>query len=108
MNSKILKKIYDDVCNEYVRLFCKKQELDFNGWIGNDVGGIAEFANEYFFNITDIIIDIDTNQKKELILDWQTEGVEYNMFERNIQNINYKSYTMGLRYEHLNTNVDDN
>ena len=29
------------------------------------------------------------------------EGVDYNMFNDNQQHINYKSYTMGLRYNQL-------
>lgn len=108
IQKKTLSKLYKDVCNEYVRLFCKKQGLDFDGWVGNEVGGIAAFSSQYFFGINDIVLDIDTDQKKYLILEWQSDVVEHNMFSANIQNINYKSYTMGLRYEHLSTSSNNN
>jgi hypothetical protein len=96
-----LKTQYENVCNEYVRRFCEKQEIDFDGWIGDEVGGIASFISQYFFTIDDIALDLHTKQPKGLILDWQSDGVDYNMFNETPQNINYKSYTMGLRYEDL-------
>ena len=34
-----LKKQYEFVCNEYVTKFCNKQEMDFEGWVGDIVGG---------------------------------------------------------------------
>jgi hypothetical protein len=65
------------------------------------VGGIASFACQYFFNLSDIILDLNTKQPKGNILDWQSEDVDFNMFNEKQQHINYKSYTMGLRHEQL-------
>lgn len=96
-----LKTQYENVCNEYIRRFCEKQDIEFDGWVGNEVGGIAGFASQYFFTIDDIALDMNTKQPIRLILDWQSDGVDYNMFNETPQNINYKSYTMGLRYEDL-------
>jgi hypothetical protein len=93
-----LKIKYDNVCNEYVRRFCEKQEIDFDGWIDDEVGGIASFISQYFFNISDIIFDITTNQPVGLIFDWQSDGVDFNMFKDKTEYINYNSYIMGLRY----------
>lgn len=58
-------------------------------------------ACQYFFNLSDIILDLKTKQPKGQILDWQSDGVDFNMFNDNQQHINYKSYTMGLRYNQL-------
>lgn len=38
------KRQYELVCNEFVQKFCDKQEIDFDGWVGNEIGGIALFA----------------------------------------------------------------
>ena len=54
------------------------------------------------FNLSDIILDLNTNQPKGNILKWQSEEVDFNMFNENQQHINYKSYTMGLRHKQLN------
>jgi hypothetical protein len=32
---------YEAVCNAYVEKFCKKQNMDFEGWIGSTVGGVV-------------------------------------------------------------------
>lgn len=95
------KRQYELVCNEFVQKFCDKQEIDFDGWVGNEIGGIALFACQYSFNLSDIILDLTTKQPKGLILEWQNADVDFNMFNENQQFINYKSYTMGLRHEQL-------
>lgn len=96
-----LKAQYEDVCNEYIRRFCEKQEIYFDGWVSDEVGGIASFISQYFFTIDDIALDLNTKQPAGLILDWQSDGVDYNMFNEKTEYINYKSYTMGLRYKDL-------
>lgn len=96
-----LNKQYNFVCNEWVQKFCNKQQLDFDGWVGDEIGGIASFSCQYFFNLSDIILDLNTKQPKGLILDWQSDAVDFNMFNPSPQNINYKSYTMGLRFDNL-------
>ncbi len=30
------KRQYELVCNEFVQKFCDKQEIDFDGWVGNE------------------------------------------------------------------------
>ena len=101
MKLKELNEKYEFACNELVKKFCNKQGLQFDYWINDEIGGIASFSNSYFFNLCDIILDLKTKQPKGLILSWQDEGVEFNFNHQNITNINYKSYTMGLRYEQL-------
>ena len=102
MELQQLKKQYEFVCKEYIKKFCNKQGIEFDGWIGDEVGGIASFACQYFFNLSDIILDLNTKQPKGNILDWQSEGVDFNMFNEKQQHINYKSYTIGVRYKDLN------
>ena len=98
-----LKKQYEFVCNEYVKKFANKQGVEFDGWVADEVGVVASFISQYFFNMTDIVLDINTKQKAGLILEWQSMSVEYNLLksesERNF--INYHSYIKGVRYMDL-------
>ena len=92
---KNLKKRYDNICNTYVKIFCEKQDMYFEGWVGDDVGSIA-CCNDFFFNLNDIILDIDTNQEEGYIINWY-----YDNLEIEDKNINYYSYIKGLRIKDL-------
>lgn len=98
---RVLVSEYECICNEIVEMFCRKHGLTFDGWVSDEVGGIASFSCQYFFNLSDIILDMSTNQPKGMILNWQSEDVDFNMFNERQQHINYKSYIMGLRHSHL-------
>lgn len=98
---KELNRQHEFVCNEWVQKFCNKQGIEFDGWVSDEIGGIALFNCQYSFSLSDIILDIKTKQPRGRILDWQNEGVEFNMSNKDHQHMNYKSYTMGLRYEQL-------
>ena len=95
-----LKQRYESIATAYLNKFIKKQDLDFDGWVSDDIGGIAFFCCQYFFNLDDIRYDIDNNCEKGLILRWQEDGVDYHM-KGNTDTINYHSYHKGLRYEDL-------
>lgn len=101
MTIKKLKTEYDIICNTFVEKFAKKHGLEFEYWIADEVGGIAEFTANYFFNLSDIILDLTTNQPKEFILEWHDDEVDYNMDFEEPRYINYKSYIMGLRQKDL-------
>ena len=91
-----LKERYEKACNDYIAEFTKKQEIEFDGWVGDEVGGIASFIDQYFFNISDIVWDINSNQPEGLILQWQDDCLESNP-----KFISYFSYSRGLRYSDL-------
>jgi hypothetical protein len=90
----ILRQHYENICNAYVNEFCAKQEMDLNGWIGGEVGGVTE-CSDFFFDFRDIVRDIDTEQPKGLIIDWYYDNLEGRRF------INYDSYIRGLRVSDL-------
>ena len=90
-----LKKQYESVCNEYVKLFCKKQRMVFEGWVGDNVGGVA-YCNDFYFDLQDIVLDINSNQKYGIIIDWY-----YANLETPGKTINYYSYTKGLRVSEI-------
>ena len=91
---------YEKVCSDITAKFTAKHGLQFDGWIGNEVGGIALFNCQYSFGIHDIVLDLQTNQKKWFILQWQDDSVDHAL-KGNDNQINYKSYTIGLRYDQL-------
>jgi hypothetical protein len=95
---------YYSACRNLVAHFCQKQDIVFDYWIGNCVGGSASFIEQYVFSMDDILLDISTNQPVGLILKWQDESVTAHIenSESEVANMNYKSYTMGLRISHLN------
>lgn len=101
MTTEKLIKDYKKACNNLVNKFATKQNLDFDGWVSDDVGGIACFASQYFFNMGDIVLDLNTNQKKGFILEWIDDGTDFNMNLEESKYINYASYIAGLRYENL-------
>ncbi len=95
-------KEYNNIVNKYLLRFVKKHGYEFSDWI-SDVGEIACFIEQYFLNFDDIRYDIDNNIKKGLIFQWQDDGIEHAM-KHNYgykDNINFKSYISGLRYEDL-------
>lgn len=95
MNINDLKKQYELVCNEYVKRFCRKQEMDFGGWVGDIVGEVA-YCNDFYFNFRDIVLDINSRQPKGRIIDWYYENIEIEN-----KSISYYSYTKGLRVSEL-------
>ena len=88
-----LQERYEEACNDYVILFSAKHSLEFSGWT-DEIGGIAGFIEQYFFSMTDIVYDINTNQSKYLITQWQDE-----MTYRTIpdKRCNFQSYSKGYR-----------
>ena len=100
MNKRI-KKIdedYHNAVNAYIEEFCRKQELEFYGWIG--VGDIADF-NSVWINFSDIRLDIISGAKKGEISRWYDKGVEHALNGGDTQ-INYASWLNGMRYPKLN------
>ena len=94
-----LNKEYEACCNLYVQMFCDKQgfdEQDFDGWISGP-GEIAEFITQYYFNISDIIYDLTTNQPKGFILEWQDYNTDLSLKDTEHKWINYYSYSKGFR-----------
>lgn len=94
---------YNEIVFKYLKKFEKKHGYEFSNWVSNEIGGIAVFIEQYFFNFDDIRTDIDNNVKKGLIFTWQEDGVEYALNNPNEEttNINFKSYISGLRYSDL-------
>ena len=95
---KKIKRQYEDACNEYVLAFCEKQDLYFEGWVGDTIGEIA-ICNDFYFNMSDIKLDIDTAQPIGNIIHWYYDNLESNNY------INYCSYTKGLKIKDIKNEI---
>jgi hypothetical protein len=98
---KSLKKQYEKVCNEIVKMFCEKQDVDFDFWIGDQVGECASFINEYSFTMAEIILDLESKQPIGFIFEWQRADIDFNMFRKEPFHVNYASYIKGLRFKEI-------
>lgn len=88
---------YETICNQIVIEFEKKQDLNFGYWIGDIIGEIAVFNDTYYFNFTDIVFDLKTNQPKGKIIEWIEYIIEYS--NDTDYRINYETYCFGARYK---------
>jgi hypothetical protein len=71
--------------------------LIFEYAVGDDLTGMLCFGDNYF-NLSDIVYDIDNKLPIPLIYQWQNDGIEAH-FKGNEKVINFQGYAKGLRYE---------
>lgn len=83
-----LRDIYEDVCNEYARRFCEKQDMAWEGWVADQVGTVA-CCSDFFFNFEDIKLDLQYSVKKGEIIDWYYGAMD--------DNVNYYAHVKGFR-----------
>lgn len=93
---KLLKQNYEKACNDYIEYFSKKQDMELEFWVADEVGSVACFG-DYFFSMRDIILDIESGQPIGFILDWQNEIATQDAKDEKSIFINYLSYIKGLR-----------
>lgn len=98
---------YEDICNQLVKEFAGKQDLEFDYWIADITGEVAVFIGEYFFDMSDIMHDLKTIQPKGLIMQWHDDSVEAH-FKGIETTINYRSYCMGAIVDLLTDNQNNN
>ena len=80
----------------YIEEFEEKHGLEFDHAVGGDLMGVIAFGDVMFFNMSDIIEDIDNEYENHLITQWLYDCMEFSP-----KYINLNSYAMGLRYEQL-------
>ena len=90
-----LKDKLDKIIDEYTDLFCKKQDVYADGWIGDLKGGINCFSDAHL-SFDDIRTDIDLDVPTGMIFDWYWDNLENQGNE-----INYQSYIRGLRVANI-------
>ncbi len=89
-----MKKRYDNVVNEYVEAFLKRQDMEgqFEHWVGNMIGGICA-VGDYFFNFDDIRYDVDNEIPIGYLLEWYDDQVEIGSKDINSKDLmNFPNY----------------
>lgn len=81
-----MKKQLEKVLKQYIKEFENKQDLTFEFAVNDNLMEVISFGYVYFFNMSDIIYDIDNNIKENIIVEW----LEYTIQEKDY--INYRTY----------------
>lgn len=87
----------------YIRKFEKKHDVKLQYAVDDNIMGVLNFGDAYFFDATDVVYDMDHNLPKGLILQWAEDSVDDSKNPTR-QTINLQSYAMGLRFEDLEEN----
>ena len=83
METKDLRKKYEEACNAYLTKFIKKHDyqLEPYPWVGDEVGGVA-CIGDMFVGFNDIRYDIDHDVPEEYFDKWYWRSVE--MYEAHL------------------------
>ena len=81
-----MKKQLEKVLKQYIKEFENKQDLTFEFAVNDNLMEVISFGSVYFFNMSDIIYDVDNAIKDNIIIEW----VEYTLQEKDY--INYRTY----------------
>lgn len=91
---------YAILAADYVEVFCLKHGFDFDGWVGDEIGGMGSFG-DFYFNYDVIRYDIDHNVRKGTLIRWYDAELQHNAEREVPQHINYSSWCKGLRHKDL-------
>lgn len=70
---------YEAICNRIIAQFAEKHDLEFNGWINDEVGGWAWFSGYYCIAFNDIVYDLKQDFPKRFILEWHETDRKMNL-----------------------------
>ena len=86
---ELLKKNYEDACEEYLKAFCDAYEMPYekDAWVADDVGTIA-CVGDYYFDFTNVIkyaVDNNLSDWHEL-MQWYDYTLFANEYNQSIPN----------------------
>ena len=81
---------FEKSCLAYINAFEIKQGIKFIGYVNDAIGILCEFEDNYFLNLHEVIVDLEQNAPKGLILHWHNLLTEC----ENSVNENYKLYLL--------------
>jgi hypothetical protein len=87
-DAKAIIEAYEAACNNLIKAFAEKQGLEFDYFIGSFKNGWASFNETYQFQLSDIILDLNSEQSAGFIMKW------FNSDEHYEHRINYNSYIL--------------
>lgn len=85
-----------------IDMFCKKQEVDYEFSVSDDITGVSAYSGHNYFSLNDVYFDMVNDKPKGLIIEWQ-QYISYYSITKNVDRfINYESYCLGARFEDQN------
>lgn len=98
MDKRSLQQRWQELCNEYLKQFCKRHEYEYDedAWIGIDkdnVGAIADIA-DMFISMDDIRYDVDHEVPIDSFEEWYWKRLD--LHELGVERwMNYPNYCQG-------------
>jgi hypothetical protein len=86
--SSLINENYERKVIVLLEKFCNKHSIEFECWVDNKFGCVANFGNIYFIDMQDIVWDILSNQPNNNIIKWLYYCSE------NYKHLNYFDYTL--------------
>lgn len=85
---------YDQLCDEFVKVFCEKHDMDYaeTSWAADEIGGTLEYG-DYYIPYEDIITDLMMDAECDCI--WKYNEYILRCAFLGIKTPNYKSYLRG-------------
>ena len=82
MDKQTLKKNYEKACNDYLKIFCKRNGFDYESasWFGGKAGGIID-SNDCCVGMDTIITFIEMDAKHEDFEAWYDYTITLGMFD---------------------------
>ena len=78
-NKELVKRKYEDACNDYLKLFCEKHGFDYddavNSWVGGEAGGTCLLA-DLAVSFDEMKVDIDNDVNKEEFYSYYEYAIE--------------------------------
>ena len=72
-----LREELEEILMRYIRKFEKKHDVQLQYAVDDDIMGVLNFGDAYFFDATDVVYGIDHNLPKEMVLDWYNDTIDY-------------------------------
>ena len=83
--------------DKFIKEFTKAKECEYDerniNWIGNKYGGVLNFG-DYFFNLEDIIFDMETKQETNNIFNWHDTMTDESIKDEKFVYQNYNTWCM--------------
>lgn len=94
-HKELLKKNYEDACNEYVKALLTLWDLSIhNGyWIGDEVGGIYDIDGWITIGMQEIIYCVENNVMSKEVEEWQDYYIKCHDY--NLPTMNLNAYHKG-------------
>ena len=120
MKKKKLKKMFEESAEQYAAKFAKIMQMDFEWWIGDNVGEVAEIG-DLFVDFSDIRYVVDNNISEPDFITYYYFNIEYHKCRTNIDafcrlladekhrlghNFSYDGFEKKLLHDRINE--DDN